>query len=199
MALTPDIRDVLKSTTRMLHEKLEKPIFLRRKVAHTPPHPVTHLVAANRRIVLVLANKTVQRFESNRQESETIDIQAAVSSKGGNGGVAKVGGAFLDSTGCHLLLTIARQPGNDSELLYLNRRSTKFRSSPKAKGHLITAVGWCDAPYRIASSNVATTGPLLVGTSKGLVFETELGGGEDKGAAASMFGYNNLEQYWKQV
>ena len=51
------------STTAALNAALAKrPIFGRRQVQHSPPHPVTQLVAANGKVVLILQNKTVQRY-----------------------------------------------------------------------------------------------------------------------------------------
>ena len=48
------------STTAVLNAALaseNRPIFGRRQINHSPPHPVTQLVAANGKIVLVLQVK----------------------------------------------------------------------------------------------------------------------------------------------
>jgi len=50
----------------------------------------------------------------------------------------------------------------------------------KTKGNFITAVGWC------ISNNSQTTGPILLGTSKGFIYETEIN-------------QSGTEVYWKQV
>ena len=69
-------------TTQFMNAKLaaEKPIFTRAKINHVPPHPVTHLIASNRRIILVLANKTIQRVDQTRSEDnlEVIDISKMI-------------------------------------------------------------------------------------------------------------------------
>ena len=69
-------------TTQFMNAKLaaDKPIFTRAKINHIPPHPVTHLIASNQRIILVLANKTIQRVDQTRPEDnlEVIDISKMI-------------------------------------------------------------------------------------------------------------------------
>jgi hypothetical protein len=73
-------------------------------------------------------------------------------------------GLFLDP-----LVSIASLHGDTQpELLYLSCRSTKWKSSGRAKGHEITAVGW-----NHLNDSDATTGSILLGSSKGLLFESE--------------------------
>ena len=64
--------------------------------------PVTHLCAANRRIVLVLANKSVVRVDQAKPDAsmEIVDLSKAIGPK------AKVHQAFLDPRGNHLVLTL---------------------------------------------------------------------------------------------
>ncbi len=58
------------TTTPALHSALAseggRPIFGRQRVSHSPPHPVTHLAAARNQVVLVLANKSIQRIDQVR-------------------------------------------------------------------------------------------------------------------------------------
>jgi len=69
-------------TTQFLNATLAetKPIFARSRINHTPSHPVTHLCSANKRIVLVLANKTVARFDMSKPDGtmELVDISKCV-------------------------------------------------------------------------------------------------------------------------
>ena len=44
------------STTAVL-QSTESALFVRNRISHAPPHPVTHMVASNMQIALVLANK----------------------------------------------------------------------------------------------------------------------------------------------
>ena len=66
------------STTQFLHsiQSSDAPIFGRRKINHQPPHPVTHVVASAKRVILVLANKSIQRVDQSRPDGkvETIDL-----------------------------------------------------------------------------------------------------------------------------
>lgn len=95
----------------------------------------------------------------------------------------------MDPFGCHIFLTLA--PKNKDfypELLYLHKKTTKLKPVGKSKSYEITAVGW---NYDTPSEN--TTGAILLGTSKGLILETEIGPEGDK-----IF-QSGIEQYWKQV
>jgi len=102
----------------------------------------------------------------------------------------KMSGLFLDPLGYHLLITlVSRHKDNPPpELFYLHRKTTKLKQAGKFKGHEITAVGW-----NFSNASETSSGPILLGTSKGLIFETEIGLETDK-----IFN-TSLEQYWRQV
>lgn len=126
----------------------------------------------------------------------------------------KVTGLFLDPMSYHLLIAMIPKYGNTNlppELWYLHKKTAKlkqviiifamdfffililiqpcsFLQAGKFKGHEITAVGW-----NFYSTTESSSGPILLGTSKGLIFETEIGLDGDK-----IFN-TSLEQYWKQV
>jgi hypothetical protein len=74
------------------------------------------------------------------------------------------------------------------DLLYLSRKGQKPKMSTKVRGNLVTAVGWSHV-----NESESTTGPILMGTTRGLIFETDLDSGDDR-----MFS-TSLEQYWKQI
>lgn len=100
----------------------------------------------------------------------------------------KLTNLFIDRLGQHILMSFAsNSPENSPELLYLSRKSAKPKTAVKFRGHEITEVGW----NHLNESDL-TTGPILLGTSKGLIFETEIGQ-EDK------FFQSNIEQYLRQV
>lgn len=101
----------------------------------------------------------------------------------------KLSGLFLDPLGHHLLLSLSsRHPDALSELLYLPRKNNKIKQTSKFRGHEVTAVGWS-----YANESESSTGSILLGTSKGLIFETEIGVDGDRIFQTS------LEQYWRQV
>ena len=180
----------LSTTTPLLQSTLSSsaPIFSRQRISHSPPHPVTHLVTSNLQVCLVLANKTVQRINqaaknahTGEHQVETIDFARLAP------GSTKVHSAHLDPLGSHLLLSLQGQDGQP-DLIYLNRRSNKPRQAPKAKGTLVTAVSW-----HAKNTSESVTGPVLIGTSKGVILEAELDSGEDR-----MFSHS-LERYWRQA
>ena len=80
--------------------------------------------------------------------------------------------------------------GNETlpDLIYLNHKSSKIKSSSKIRGNLVTAIAWNNLND---SENV--TGTILLGTTRGHIIETEFDSGEDH-----MFTHS-LEKYWKQV
>lgn len=56
-----------------------------------------------------------------------------------------------------------------AELLYIHDNGPKIRRIDKFKEHEITAVA-----FNTVFGNECTTAPILLGTQKGLIFETEL-------------------------
>ena len=183
------------NTTQFMNAKLasDKPIFIKAKVNHTPPHPVTQLLASNKKIVLVLANKSIQRIDQKKVEEnmETIDM-----TKHFNGLKYKVHLAFMDPTGNHLLVSLKSSDAeNLPDLLYFppstpgrNVQQTKPKMSTKIRGHLVTAVAWSTQ-----NSSLTTTGPILMGTTRGLIYEAELS------TETTMFSSASIEKQWKQV
>lgn len=94
----------------------------------------------------------------------------------------KVTNLFLDPLGNHLLIALSN--GLSAELLYLHRKTNKPKRIDKFRDHEITAVA-----FNNDNELETTTGSMLIGTSKGLIFETEFGIEGDKKV------HNN----WKQV
>ncbi|XP_031837327.1 vacuolar protein sorting-associated protein 18 dor isoform X2 [Nomia melanderi] len=180
--IRPDI-----STAGFIQMKLQDdgPIFIKQKVNFQPSDNIVHLVVNNNIIVIAMANNILLRIDmKNPNVPEEIDIS--------NYSVnMKMSGMFLDPLGNHLLIALVRNNPKDnlpSELFYLHKKATKLKQANKFKGHEITAVGW-----NFLNSSETTTGPILLGTAKGLIFETEIGIEGDK-----IFN-TSLEQYWRQV
>lgn len=97
----------------------------------------------------------------------------------------RVSNIFLDPTGNHLLIALATKcPGFVPELLYLHRKSNKPKKIEKFRDHEITAVA-----FNYTNQSETSTGSILIGTSKGLIFETELG----------IEGEKMFQSNWKQV
>lgn len=181
--IRPDI-----STAGFIQMKFQDdgPIFIKQKVNFLPPDKILHLVVNNNIIVIAMANNLLLRIDMKHPDSpEEIDISKFATNM-------NMSGMFLDPLGNHLLIALISKsqepPNSPPELYYLHRKTTKLKQASKFKGHEITAVGW-----NYSNSSETTTGPILLGTSKGLIFETEIGLDGDK-----IFN-TSLEQYWRQV
>ncbi|XP_076764775.1 vacuolar protein sorting-associated protein 18 homolog isoform X1 [Xylocopa sonorina] len=181
--IRPDI-----STTGFIQMKFQDdgPIFIKQKVNFLPPDKILHLVVNNNIIVIAMANNILLRIDMKHPDSpEEIDISKYVVNM-------KMSGLFLDPLGNHLLIVLtpkfAYSENIPPEVFYLHKKTTKLKQASKFKGHEITAVGW-----NFSNSSETTTGPILLGTSKGLIFETEIGLDGDK-----IFN-TSLEQYWRQL
>lgn len=81
----------------------------------------------------------------------------------------KIAKMFLDPTGAHLLIALTpKSPQFAPELMYLHRTQKRPKKIDRFKDHEVTAVA-----FNYENQSVATTSPILLGTSKGLIFESE--------------------------
>lgn len=81
----------------------------------------------------------------------------------------KVEDMFLDPTGAHLLISLTpTSPKFTAELIYLHKTQKRPKKIDKFRDHEITAVA-----FNYENVSEASTGPVLLGTSKGLIFESE--------------------------
>ncbi|XP_044574836.1 vacuolar protein sorting-associated protein 18 homolog isoform X2 [Cotesia glomerata] len=179
--MKPDI-----STAGFIQMKLqdEEPIFTRQRVNFRPPDNILHLAVSSNFIMIAMANNIILRIDvKSPDKKEEIDVSKYVTNM-------KLSGLYLDPLGNHLLITIVPKNGDSppADLFYVHRTSTKLKQAGKFRGHEITAVAW-----NFANTSATTSGPILLGTSKGLIFETEIGLDGDK-----IFN-TSLEQYWKQL
>ncbi|XP_032674629.1 vacuolar protein sorting-associated protein 18 homolog isoform X2 [Odontomachus brunneus] len=184
--LAPPIRPDI-STAGFIQMKLQddSPIFTKQKVNFLPSDKILYLVVSSNTIVIAMANNILLRIDMKQPDkTEEIDISKYTLTM-------KMSGLFLDPLGNHLLITLVSRHGDNGpppELYYLHRKTTKLKQAGKFNGHEITAVGW-----NFSNTSDTSSGPILLGTSKGLIFETEIGLETDK-----IFN-TSLEQYWRQV
>lgn len=156
---------------------LDTPIFSKKKINFKPSDPLTHVVVSSNFLVMAMSNNLLLRLDlEHPDQQEEIELPKASEDK--------VYRLFLDSTGKHLIICM-----ESTENLYLSRNSRKPRSIGKLKGHLVNAVAW-----NLQNTNENTTGAILLGTSRGLIFETELTDSGD-----SRFFQGSLDQYLKQL
>lgn len=154
----------------------EKPIFNKQRIDFTPPERINHLAVCNNQLCMSLGKDTLLRIDlAKPDQPNQIEL--------GRKDESKVHKLFLDPTGSHLLICLST-----SECLYLNRNTQKVRSLSRWRGHLIESVGW-----NKQLGNETNTGPVLVGTSQGIIFEAEISATE-----GSLFN-TNPDQYFRQV
>ncbi|XP_064540264.1 vacuolar protein sorting-associated protein 18 homolog isoform X2 [Drosophila montana] len=115
----------------------------------------------------------------------------------------KITNIFLDTTGHHLIVSLVpKSPGVSSDFLYIHSTESpqgqqlKVRRIEKLKDHEITSVA-----FNTYHGDKSTTGYILMGTSRGLIFETELSTASDTqrkqlydlGLGLSKYPINGLE------
>uniref|UniRef100_A0A914WTC1 Pep3/Vps18 beta-propeller domain-containing protein n=1 Tax=Plectus sambesii TaxID=2011161 RepID=A0A914WTC1_9BILA len=153
----------------MEEEKKDEGIFTKQKINFHPKSEITSLLACNNLLVRALKNGVVMRIPLQQPDKQTeIDVPHSSGDR--------IAHLHLDPTGKHLLISMAR-----GDVFYLHASMSKVKALPKLKGNVITAVGWNQQ-----FGKDMDTGFIVVGTSKGLLFETEL-------VQAGQV------QYWKQL
>ncbi|KAF6200772.1 hypothetical protein GE061_005217 [Apolygus lucorum] len=137
----------------------DSPIFQKAKISFQPKELVTHFVVCNDYIVVALSNNLLLRIDplkpQGQEQCSEIDLNRIVPG-------VMLTGLFLDPTATHLLISFS------TELLYIHRNSDKPKPITKVRGQEITAIGWPHPNY-FSDRNVAK--PVLLGTSKGQIFE----------------------------
>uniref|UniRef100_A0A8C7MCB8 Vacuolar protein sorting-associated protein 18 homolog n=1 Tax=Oncorhynchus kisutch TaxID=8019 RepID=A0A8C7MCB8_ONCKI len=154
----------------------EKPIFNKQRIDFSPPEKINHFAVCNNQLCMSLGKDTLLRIDlAKPDQPNQIEL--------GRKDDSRVHKLFLDPTGSHLVISLST-----SECLYLNRNTQKVRSLSRWRGHLIESVGW----NKLLGTET-NTGPILVGTSQGIIFEAEISASE-----GSLFN-TNPDQYFKQV
>ncbi|XP_039289671.1 vacuolar protein sorting-associated protein 18 homolog [Nilaparvata lugens] len=171
------------------------PIFAKQTVNFKPTHRVTHLAVNNEVLVITMANNQLLRINFQKsahsgqkagQGPQVEEITIPSSSQ-----YLKLIGLYLDPTGSHVLLSMARRgdQSTTSELLYLSANSNKIKQTSKLRAHEVTAVAWNEA----CEPGEPTTRPILLGTSRGVILETTLSADSDRKFQGS------VEQYCSQL
>nr|XP_023658140.1 vacuolar protein sorting-associated protein 18 homolog [Paramormyrops kingsleyae] len=154
----------------------EKPIFHKQRIDFSPPEKINYFVVCNNQLCMSLGKDTLLRIDLGKPDQPNqIEL--------GRKDQSSIYKLFLDPTGSHLVISLTT-----NECLYLNRNTQKVRSLSRWKGHMIESVGW----NKLLGTE-SNTGPVLVGTSQGLIFEAEISASE-----GSLFN-TNPDQYFRQV
>ncbi|XP_055729356.1 vacuolar protein sorting-associated protein 18 homolog isoform X1 [Salvelinus fontinalis] len=154
----------------------EKPIFNKQRIDFSPPEKINHFAVCNNQLCMSLGKDTLLRIDLAKPDRPN---QVELGRKEDS----RVHKLFLDPTGSHLVISLST-----SECLYLNRNTQRVRCLSRWRGHLIDSVGW-NKLLRTETN----TGPILVGTSQGIIFEAEISASE-----GSLFN-TNPDHYFKQV
>lgn len=86
---------------------------------------------------------------------------------------------FLDPSGQHLFIAFASHKDKKSlsEVMYLHTQTTVPKEVPRLSSQIVTAIAWNPTQLNDFNSkaiNQYQLLPILVGTSKGLIFELEI-------------------------
>ncbi|XP_068109477.1 vacuolar protein sorting-associated protein 18 homolog [Hyperolius riggenbachi] len=161
-----------------VNARLEKetPIFNKQRIDFTPPENINSLVVCSNQLCMSLGKDAVLRIDLVKADQPNqVDL--------GRKDDFKVHKMFLDPTGSHLLVAL-----NSGECFYLNRNAQKARSLSRWKGHMIESIGW-----NKFLGNETSTGPILVGTAQGQIYEAEISTSE-----GGLFG-TNPDQYFRYL
>lgn len=140
-------------------------MFATSRLNFKPIQEIDHMAVSNNFLVVIMGNHVLRMVLSANappvEEAKPIPAEYRVIN------------IFLDPQGSHLLLAVKRKPqggvAGQPELWYLNRSMQEPRRCDRFRGYEVTAVG-----FNHANGSDASTGAILIGTSKGLLFETEL-------------------------
>uniref|UniRef100_A0A6B2EJR4 Vacuolar protein sorting-associated protein 18 homolog n=1 Tax=Phlebotomus kandelakii TaxID=1109342 RepID=A0A6B2EJR4_9DIPT len=157
----------------------EAPIFGKLKMNISMPHVINHLAVSNGWLMLVMANNVVFRMQLvDINKSDEVALEKYMAGQ-------EISKVFLDPLGAHLLIALVPKSTQFTpELLYLHRNQSKPKRIDKFRDHEITCVA-----FNYENDSETSTGAILLGTSRGLIFEVELAVESDKVV------HNN----WKQV
>lgn len=151
----------------------ENPLVKRNIVDYSPDDQITHLVAGHNKVAIATKDKKILLIDTKTSEQSICDIAHYYGSRLWQ---IKIYRLFLDPTGKFLLISVAfAKDGMPYEnLIYIKQ----LQSLQKLKNHLISSVAW-NYPRATSSqqqsqlTGTLSTGTILLGTSKGLVLQTE--------------------------
>lgn len=98
----------------------EKEIFQKSKMNLSLPAPINHLCVANDWLVIHMSNQLLFRINLKQPDKHSeVFLEKFITGQ-------KISRMFFDPTGAHLLLALTpKSSGYNSELMYLNKNSSK--------------------------------------------------------------------------
>lgn len=175
----------------------ESEIFQKNKMKINLPANINFLSVANDWLVVLMSNQILFKLNLKQPDKQSeVNLEKFITG-------LKVSKMFLDPTGNHLFLSLLpKSSGYSAELMYLNKSNNKPKIISKVKinfyffhyfygrkffqfrDHEITAIG-----FNYENTSEINTGNILLGTSKGLIFEADIGSDGDR----------LINNNWKQV
>lgn len=145
-------------------------LFKRHKVEFAPDEPITHLATGRGKVILASKDKKVMSIDTTSSKQTDCDVARCL---GARLAQARVHRLFVDPTGKFTLISLVFASDNQpmENLLHVKQ----VQSLPRLKSHLITSVAWNHPKTNSAvnTGSSTSTGTILLGTSKGLVLQTE--------------------------
>lgn len=148
----------------------DPPLFKRSKVNYTPDEPITNLVSGRNQIAIATKDKKISVIDTSTSEQTNCDISRYLGNRIMQARIHKL---FIDPTGRFVLISLAYAADNQplENLLYVKQ----VQPLPRLKNHLISAVAWNHPKTNASASTTSnSTGTILIGTTKGLILQTEL-------------------------
>jgi hypothetical protein len=139
----------------------DHPIFRRSELPASSGSGITHLTITNNYATMVIVGNIILRYSiSNPRNMETVEVKVQDGDR--------IHRIFQDPLAQHLLICY-----ESKECFYVGRTRPGKRAIPrllpKVKGHLFESIAW----NRVEQTDSAT-GPILLGTSDGVIFETDI-------------------------
>uniref|UniRef100_A0A2M4ADN3 Vacuolar protein sorting-associated protein 18 homolog n=1 Tax=Anopheles triannulatus TaxID=58253 RepID=A0A2M4ADN3_9DIPT len=141
------------------------PIFSKQKMNLNLPSNIMHMAVQNNWLIILMTNLTILRMNLTQPDKFTeVPIDKFI-------GGLRPSSIYVDPLGAHTLLTfLPKSTGFSPELMYLQRSSFKPKFVSKLKDQDITAVA-----FNHLNTSETNTGPILLGTAHGVIWEAEIG------------------------
>lgn len=141
--------------------------------------------------LLYTANRKLIRYNITANEQSTFNMKEQLTVKSD---YVKLHQMFHSPSGHHSILSFSYTDGATmAENFYLCR---KMHALVKSKSHILSAVAWNHQSEQKQQAN--TTSTILIATTQGLIFETELVYRDDS-KWSGLLNQVTTEQYWRQV
>ncbi|PAA87848.1 hypothetical protein BOX15_Mlig016862g1, partial [Macrostomum lignano] len=150
---------------------------IQRIEAFQPPLPITHLLAASGRLLMAFPSNYLHCIDTRRSDSKALQRLELAKSGGSDD---RLHSLFFDPTGTHIIASM--QSGCVLYACWPNNRHHQdagiaIKPIAKLKDQLVDSVAWCpsgDDGIAYSGKGAGGTGPILVGTADGHIYELAL-------------------------